>query len=310
MSNLRISLFGKFQVESHGKPLSNGFDSRKVQELFSYLLAYRDRSHPRETLADLLWGDNSSIQARKYLRQALWQLQSALKSESEENSCEVLIVDPEWVSINQDADFWLDLAVFEDAYADVQGKPGNELSPQHAQALREAVQLYTNGLLVGWYHDWCIFERERLQNMYLAMLNKLMIYSESCEEYETALLYGQRILQCDRAHERSHRQIMRLHYLAGDRTSALRQYERCVEALREELGVEPAQLTIQLYEQIRTDELQEPLLVNPRLNEETASPSRAEASTYLESLETLLAQVNAQMHQYMKALELASSDRT
>ena len=99
MSNLRISLFGKFQVESQGKPLSNGFDSRKVQELFSYLLAYRNRSHPRETLADLLWGDNSSVQARKYLRQALWQLQSALKSESEENSREVLIVDTEWVSL-------------------------------------------------------------------------------------------------------------------------------------------------------------------------------------------------------------------
>ena len=310
MSNLRISLFGKFQVEFHGKPLSNGFDSRKVQELFSYLLAYRNRSHPRETLADLLWGDNSSVQARKYLRQALWQLQSALKSESEENSREVLIVDTEWVSINQDADFWLDLRVFEDAYANVQGKPGNELPSQHARALREAVQLYTDGLLAGWYHDWCIFERERFQNMYLAMLNKLMIYSESCEEYETALLYGQRILQCDRAHERSHRQIMRLHYLAGDRTSALRQYERCVEALQEELGVEPARSTIKLYEQIRTDELQEPLLSNPRLNVETASPTMAEASPNLESLEALLAQFNNQMHYYMKALEPASSNRT
>lgn len=89
--------------------------------------------------------------------------------------------------------------------------------------------------------------------MYLAMLNKLMAFMESCQEYETALLFGQRILQCDRAHERTHWRMMRLHYMAGDRTAALRQYERCVTALWEELGVEPAKWTSALYEQIRSD---------------------------------------------------------
>ena len=40
------------------------------------------------------------------------------------------------------------------------------------------------------------------------------------------LAYGARILHCDRARERTHRRLMRLHFLAGDRTAALRQYPR------------------------------------------------------------------------------------
>ena len=56
-----------------------------------------------------------------------------------------------------------------------------------------------------------------------------------------------------RACERAHRRLMRLHYLSGDRTGALRQYAQCVSALDEELGVKPAQRTQVLYDQIRAD---------------------------------------------------------
>jgi DNA-binding SARP family transcriptional activator len=49
---------------------------------------------------------------------------------------------------------------------------------------------------------------------------------------------------------------MRLHYLNGDRTAALRQFERCRHALRTELGIEPAAPITLLYEQIRADRLE------------------------------------------------------
>ena len=53
------------------------------------------------------------------------------------------------------------------------------------------------------------------------------------------LAYGMRVLQIDHARERTHRQIMRLQYQAGDRTAALRQYLRCRLALSEELALNP-----------------------------------------------------------------------
>ncbi len=61
MSTLRIYLFGKFCVRRNEQVL-DGFDARKVQELFCYLLLHRDHSLPRKTLASLLWPDTTTVQ--------------------------------------------------------------------------------------------------------------------------------------------------------------------------------------------------------------------------------------------------------
>jgi DNA-binding SARP family transcriptional activator len=66
--------------------------------------------------------------------------------------------------------------------------------------------------------------------------------------------YATRILKCDRACEVAHQRLMRIRYQAGDRAGALRQYERCASALKEELGVQPSEQTRQLYRQICGDD--------------------------------------------------------
>jgi DNA-binding SARP family transcriptional activator len=91
--------------------------------------------------------------------------------------------------------------------------------------------------------------------MYLNVLNKLMANAEAHDDLESGLLYGHAVLRYDRAHERTHRRLMRLHYLAGDRTAALRQYQQCVDALREELAVKPSRHTLMLFEQIKDDDV-------------------------------------------------------
>ncbi|MCH9039149.1 MAG: hypothetical protein IIC23_07120 [Chloroflexi bacterium] len=299
MSKLNISLFGRFHVDYQGAPVTAHLEARKVQELFAYLLLHRERSHSREALADLLWGENSSAQARKYLRQSLWQLQSALKMDDGFPGDDCLSVDSEWVGINPDTEFALDIREFETAYESVQGRSGADLDPQTAHQLAKAVELHRGNLLEGWYHDWCIFERERLQGMHLAMLNKLMMHFETIEEYEIGLVYGQRILTFDRAHERTHWRMMRLHYLAGDRTAALRQYERCVTALEEELGVKPAKWTASLYDQIKADQL----------GDETHFSDVSEGSSgQVNRLQSLLVEFQSEVQQYIQASSL-SGDR-
>src|SRR5437764_5932585 len=115
MSRLSIQLFGKFCVRRNEQVLED-FDARKVQELFCYLLLHRDHSISRETLASLLWPDTTTVQSKKNPRQALWQLQSALGSQTEPIRDRVLLVEPEWVQLNLEADFWLDVGAFEKAY--------------------------------------------------------------------------------------------------------------------------------------------------------------------------------------------------
>lgn len=310
MSAFRVRLFGKLKVRRDGRKLT-GLDSRKVQELFCYLLLHRDRPQPRETLASLLWGDSSTAQSKKYLRQALWQLQASLNSQSEPIKGRLLLAEPEWVRANPAADLWLDVAEFEQVFARVQGVPGQALDRPRVQALGTAVDLYRGDLLEGWFPDWCLYERERLQNMYLAILDKLMDYCETSARYEEGLAYGARILGYDQARERTHRRLMRLYYLAGDRTAALRQYDRCVEALHRELAVRPARRTIALYEQIRAEQLT--VSSHPPTPAGVTSASGtsrwSELLDHLKQLQTTLDEAQRQLQHHIQAVELAMHDQ-
>ncbi|MCI0396119.1 MAG: bacterial transcriptional activator domain-containing protein [Chloroflexi bacterium] len=314
MSILSISLFGKVHICWSEHTLC-GLEARKAQELFCYLLLYRERPHCRETLSGLLWGGNSATQSKKYLRQALWQLQTTLDSGAESGHCPLLLVEADWIQLNPEAALWLDVAEFEQASTLAQGIAGRELDSQMAQALQAAVQLYQGDLLEGWYQDWCLFERERLQNMYLDMLNKLMDYCVTHQEYEAGLAYGMRILRCDQAHEPTHRQLMRLQYLAGNRTAALRQYERCVAALNEELGVGPARNTVALYEQLCADTLSGAWVAPAGMAPDTTTGAPTEPAaiplfvlfTHLQQLRLEVAHIQYQLEQAIQAVELTLS---
>lgn len=249
MSKLRIHLFGRLHVDDGERRLS-GFRGAKVQELLAYLLLHRHRPHPRETLAGFLFNGSSTASSKKHLRQTLWQLQTALHGSEPEDGQTFLVNEPEWIGVELSANVWLDVADLEAAYRQAEGVPGRRLEASQAARLKSAVEHYTGDLLDGCYEDWCLFERERLQNEYLAILNKLISYSESHGEYESGLGYATRILHLDHAQERAHRRMMRLHWLRGDRTSALRQYAACRRALSEELGVEPATETTDLYDKL------------------------------------------------------------
>ena len=291
---LSIRLFGKFRVSRDGHSLP-GLEAPRVRELFAYLLLHRDRPQLREHLATALWSDCGSEQARKYLRQTLWQLQSAV----DQTDTHVVVADPEAVGINTARmTFDLDVATFECSIARARGVGGRDLPPDAAAALEQATRLYVADLLDGWYQDWCLFERERLQNLFMQTLDKLMVYCQAQRDYETGLFFGSRLLSFDRGHERTHRRLMRLHYLAGDRTAALRQYERCTAILAEELDVKPGHRTTELFEQIRADSLIEPV------------PSAA--SAYADSLSGIVERIvdlQASLSELMLTLEQTTPRR-
>lgn len=224
-----------------------------MQEILSYLLLFRQRAHQREVLAGTLWGSSTKAQSRKNLRQVLWQLQDRQRFNKQVTpQAPLLLVEREWVQVNAPM-IWLDVAELESAFDLVSDTVGERMTQAQAHRVRESVALYRGDLLEGWPEDWCTYERERLRVVYLAMLEKLLGYCEATGTPQEGLVWGERLLRQDRAHERAHWRMMRLHHLAGDRTGALRQFERCRTALAEELGVKPGRLTTDLYEQIRAD---------------------------------------------------------
>ena len=73
MAALHIHLFGIVQILHHGRPQ----DARLIhgaQSLLAWLLLHRRKTHTREALAALFWGEQSETRARSCLSTALWRL--------------------------------------------------------------------------------------------------------------------------------------------------------------------------------------------------------------------------------------------
>jgi DNA-binding SARP family transcriptional activator len=289
VNDVCIHLFGRFTAECLGQPI-RGLDGGKVNELFCYLLLHRARPHPREALADLLWNNIPAFQSKKHLRQVLWQMNSVLDPYFAITGVRLMLIEPDWIYVNPCADLWIDVAAFELACDNFRGIAGHALNTQQAQTLIDAVALYRGDLLEGCYLDWCLFERERLHNLCLAALDRLMDYCETHGQYEAAICFGDQILRRDQARECTHRRLMRLYFLAGDRTEALRQYDRCAEILQQELAVKPAASTVALHEQIRSGRM-------------AGKPSPARTIQHLEHVLTLLADAQAEVQREILELE-------
>ena len=329
MSDLTISLFGRLSLRRNGSPLGAS-PPRKARELLAYLLLYR-RGHPREKLATLLWHGDTK-QTKAYLRKALWQLRQAFDG-GDESTPPILEVDGDWLQVHSEADLWVDVDVFEAAVDEVRDCSVAEMTDEQVQALEQAVGLYGGDLLESWYQDWCLMERERLRDMYLRALDRLARCCEDRGAYETGIQYCLRIHRVDPARERTHRQLMRLRAQAGDRTGALRQYQRCAEILDRELGVNPATATRRLHEKILADEFP-PLSSSAGLpvsssdssvrtegggsSEANPAPSlsrRAEAESLqaglerIRELQSTLAAVQKQIRHDFEAVEVALEER-
>ena len=226
-ARLKLMLLGGFQAQlKAGAALV--LPTRKSQALLAYL-ALPPGHHPREKLATLLWGDMHDAQARGNLRQALSRIRKALPR----NARPGLVLDGPSVALDP-AVVDVDVARFERLVAD--GSTG---------ALEQATGLYRGDLLAGLalaerpFEEWLTSERERLHELAIQTLGRLLTHQQRAGAAEHAVQTGLRLLGLDPLQEPVHRAVMRLYARLGRREAALRQYQLCMDALRRELRTPP-----------------------------------------------------------------------
>ena len=249
MSLLRITLFGQVQID-HMDQAPQTKVTATGQSVLAYLLLQRDRYHPRDVLAGTFWGDRSQKRARRCLNTTLWRLRQALEPDGVPRGTYLQTTPTGEVSFNWDSNHWLDVAAFEEQIDRVLAKPAPTLTIEDVEILKQALDLYTGELLEGYYDDWVLRERERMHRLYMNSLAHLMFYYKYSGLFMEGLEFGQLILDQNPIREEIHREMMLLYLEAGQRTSAIRQYELCTEALDTELGITPMEVTQALYQQI------------------------------------------------------------
>ena len=232
-------------------------ETTRAAALLAYL-ALESAPQPRQKLIGLLWGHLPEDKARANLRHTLWHLRTR-SSLAASTSAPLIETTPQTVTFNRQAGCRVDVDEFE-ACLKRETQIGEQAgSPQNRFALLEqALELYEGDLLDGLYIDdspgfdeWLIVERERLRSLAVQALQRLVGYHLSWGEYKTGIRHANRLLGMEPWQEETHRQLMRLLMLSGQRSAALAQYETCRRVLAEELGIEPATETQTLVHSIR-----------------------------------------------------------
>lgn len=214
----------------------------RSQALLSYLVLHRHTPQPRQRIAFHLWSESTDEQARANLRKELSRLRHALP-----NPDEFLRVDTKTLQWLPNGNFTLDVAKFE---AGVKvADPATDKNAIQTQ-LTQALELYRGDLLPDLDDEWVVAERERLHQIHIRALERLIALLKEQQDYQTALTYAQHLLRVNDLNEAAYVTLMRLHGLNGDRAKALQVYHQCMTMLREELGIDPSTSTRKLYEQL------------------------------------------------------------
>jgi len=248
---LRLYTFGGLRIELDGKLLR--LPTQKARDLLAYLILHHDRTLSRDLLAGAFWPDRPDPRARRALSQALWQVRSALGPAAGR-----LAAERDTVTLLLHPGDWLDVAAFEKKVHKYTSTQVDKALPPHLPLslstclleLSEAVALYRSDFLEGCYDDWALLERERLRELYLGTLERLIALHKQQGEYEEALTNVQQLAATDPLRESAHQELMRLYHLLGRDRAALEQYETLHQILADEVGVEPMAETALLAQEI------------------------------------------------------------
>lgn len=264
MTPLVLNLLGAFSVTVSTAPQQGtAFATDKVRGLLAYLALEPAQAHRRETLAALFWPEISHQSALTNLRQTIHRLREGLDRLAPGSSDALFVITHQTLQLKPTA-VTVDAIRFTTLLAESERHTHADLAACEACLARlgQANALYRGELLAGFglgdaapFEEWLLLRRELYHQQALLALQKLTDAHEHRGDYDQAHTYASRQLALDPYREEAHRQVMRLLALRGLTNQALTQYERCCQLLRDELGVPPADETVQLMAQIRSGKL-------------------------------------------------------
>jgi DNA-binding SARP family transcriptional activator len=219
----RLRLLGYWDLSCNGRPVEVPTGAKRLLALLA-LAGRRDRP----CVAGRLWPENPESQAFGNLRAVLWRLRHGTPGV------------PAPVDILGDSlllrdDVAVDVHQLTICAADVLGRP--------ERAVGEAVlPLFKSGdLLPGWCDDWLFFERERLRQLRVHVLEEIADRWLGQGRYLAALDAALSAVEVEPFRESAHRAAIRVHLAEGNVSEAVRQYRYFRDLIHQELRAKPTE---------------------------------------------------------------------
>ncbi len=239
--SLTIRMFGEYSVLFDGEPVAIA-DKPRFQQVLAYLILHHDRTLPRTQVAFSMWPETSERQAQSNFRNLLFRLRRFMPSIDQ-----CLKIDQTSIRWQPQIEVQVDLLEFLSLLNVASDAADRQTQIECNEA---AVNLYRGNLLPDLYEDWVLVHQERFRDLYARALQHLVTLYESLRDYDVAHDYARRLVAHDPLQERYHYQLLQQLMLMGDRAAALHAFHDCQAVLQRELGLEPGEEILAVYDQL------------------------------------------------------------
>ncbi len=232
-TGLRVFTLGHFAVWRGETPIpAADWSRRKSLALFKLLVSVPGHRLLRDQVLDQLWPGTAAKGAEVGLRGATHGIRRALGTSGDGH---VLEVHGDSIAMAEGVAMWIDADAFATAATAA-------LAHRDVDACRSALALYGGDYLPDdVYEDWSTRRRDELAQLRTSVLiHQSRLCAEEGDTAEARSLLAA-VLALDPAHEEAACRLMILLAAVGERTEALRVFQRLRDTLREQYGLEPGE---------------------------------------------------------------------
>ncbi|NMI05804.1 response regulator [Paenibacillus sp. SZ31] len=230
-SQVMLHCLGPLQFEKAGSPpITIRWKTFKAQELFSFLLQYRDKPVRKQVLLEQLWPEIEWKRGVTQLYTAIYQIRKQLQSE--QVNIQISNLDEGYMLQLNGAS--LDMDTWEKRVAEAPA----------VTALTMDLHLQISSLYKGPYlgettYLWAEMERRRLRNLWLRHEKQIADYYIGARQDEDAVAHYLKIQRMLPDEENIYVVLMNLYHRLGDRRSVEVQYSQLCRMLSQEMDMLP-----------------------------------------------------------------------
>lgn len=228
--SLTLRLLGGFELGCGESTLELPGSAQRLVAV----LALSDQPMHRASIAGRLWLDACEERAAASLRSTLWRIRRCTVG--------LPVVESSSHHLRLAAGVVVDVSAMTRLALALIGEGDRE------DVLDVSDRDLSGVLLPGWYEDWVLFERERLQQLQIHALEALAQRLTIRGRYGEAVQAGLAAVQREPLRESAHRTLISVHLAEGNVADAFRQYGTYERLLEGELGLEPSPQIRQLFQ--------------------------------------------------------------
>lgn len=249
--SIQIRTLGRFDVlQGDSSLVKSSPGSKKIWELYKFMLTHRDRSYTPEALMDQLWVSEEYNDPRSTLRRQMHRLRQALGEEGRHESERTILFSNGFYKWNEALAADADSRQFEQAVR--QAEKLHAVSPEEALAsFQVALDLYVGDYLPECVDQhWVYPHRNHLRRLYITAVQSATSLLRDRGAFGEILRINEKAIQLDIYEEQFHLSLMDALLNSGDTKRALTHYEHITGFYYREMGIKPSPAMRALYKRM------------------------------------------------------------